>query len=147
MSSHLTKLYIHLVWRTKCNRRTLTGDLADFVETKLREYGRELDLRPLAVGPAYDHVHAYYEWNTTTAVADAVGAMKSKTTVKWNTPIRNGERSGSMLEWQAGYGAVSTRHSDIPTVQEYVDNQEERHKLNKTWAPFERLTEAKDAAE
>ncbi|MFB6352187.1 MAG: IS200/IS605 family transposase [Bradymonadaceae bacterium] len=147
MASHFTKIYIHLVWRTKDNRRTLTGDLAQFVETKLHEYGRKRDLEPLAIGPAYNHVHAYYEWDVKVAVADTVRALKSKTTVKWNKPVRNGERDGPLLEWQTGYGAVSTRRSDVEVVRAYVDNQDERHRRDETWAPFEQLTETKGAAE
>ena len=142
-----TKLYIHLVWRTKYNERLLTGELRQFVEAKVKEFGREQNLQPLAVGAPWDHVHSYFEWDVNTAVADAVRALKSKTTVKWNKPIRNGKRNGTLLEWQTGYGAVSTRRSDVDTVKAYIDNQEERHRRNETWAPFERLTEAEGNAE
>ena len=139
MSARFTNIYIHLVWGTKYNRRTLDGDVEPFVHDKLFEYGRELDLQPLAAEGAWDHVHSFFEWNATVAVADAVQTLKSKIAVKWNEPIREGERDAELLDWRVGYGAVSTGYGDVDRVIDYIDRQKERHRDNETWKSFERL--------
>ena len=133
------EIYIHLVWRTKHNRRTLGGALERFAHRRLREIGESLRLDTLAIDSAWDHIHAYFRWHPSTAVADAVRTMKSKTSGEWNNPIPNGTRTGDRLYWQTGYGAVSTRKSDVPMVQRYVDTQKQRHRHDATWEPYERI--------
>ncbi|QDG50134.1 IS200/IS605 family transposase [Persicimonas caeni] len=133
------EIYIHLVWRTKYSRRILSGDLELFVHQRLREIGKELDLTPLAVNSAWDHVHSFYRWHASTAVERAVRVMKSKTAVEWNKGLRNGEHRGEELKWQVGYGAVSTWMEDMRVVQNYVDKQKEHHRDEEVWTPFEKV--------
>lgn len=133
------EIYIHLVWRTKFSRRVLSGDLEMFVHRRLREIGTELELTPLAVNSAWDHVHAFYRWRASVAVETAVRTLKSKTAVEWNNGLRRGEHVGEELKWQTGYGAVSTWMNDVRVVQDYVDSQKEHHRKDETWTPFEKV--------
>jgi REP element-mobilizing transposase RayT len=133
------EVYIHLVWRTKYSRRILGGELELLVHERLREIGRDLDLSPLAVDSAWDHVQSYFRWHPSVAISDAVRTMKSKTAVEWNNPLRAGQRNGETLKWQIGYGAISTRRSDVLVVQDYIDTQKQRHRRNEVWAPFEQV--------
>lgn len=137
MSKSYIELYVHLVWKTKKARRILSDELELFVHERLRDIGRNLDLVPLAVDSAWDHVHALYRWRPDRTVADSVRRMKSKTAVEWNRPIRNGERDGPLIEWQTGYGAIGIRRSDVERVQTYIDHQKQRHRRDETWHPFE----------
>jgi REP element-mobilizing transposase RayT len=134
-----SEVYIHLVWRTKYSRRILGGELEIFVHQRIREIGCEFKLTPLAVGSAWDHVHAYFRWRLNAAISDVVGAMKSKIAVEWNNSRRDGRRKGDKLRWQVGFGAVSTRRSDVRVVQNYVDTQKQRHRRHRVWEPFERV--------
>lgn len=133
------EIYVHLVWRTKYSRRILNGELELFVHRRLREIGEELSLSPIAVNSAWDHVHSYYRWSPLIAVAEGVRILKSKTAVEWNKSIRSGKRFGRELKWQRGYGAVSTRKSCVPSVQNYIATQKKRHQKQRVIERFERV--------
>ena len=128
------EIYIHLIWRTRFNKPILGGDLELFVHRRMREIGEELKLNPLAVGSAWNHIHSYFRWHPSVAVSDAVRLMKSQTATEWNK-----EYGSDQLRWQIGYGAVSTRTSDVATVQQYVDDQKSHHQHDKIWDAFERI--------
>jgi putative transposase len=44
-----------------------------------------------------------------------------------------------LLEWQNGYGIVSFGTKDLKWVVNYVLNQKEHHKTNKTFARLESI--------
>ncbi|BDS08293.1 hypothetical protein NT6N_33330 [Oceaniferula spumae] len=55
--------------------------------------------------------------------ADLLRELKSSST-KWLKQ----ETGRSNFAWQSGYGAFSVSHSDVGTVRNYIQRQEEHHR-------------------
>ena len=121
------RVYIHLIWRTKHSRSLLSRPVEDHVHRCLREFGKEMGLRPLGVNSAWDHTHSLFGWNSTVALSTAVKRLKGRTSCEWNKKIDAGDIEGPRLEWQRGYGAVSIHRSDIKATLRYIDRQKRHH--------------------
>ncbi len=128
MSHVYNQHYVHLIWRTKKNRRILEGELEQFAHRGIREALTNLRLGVLAINSAWNHVHVLVKWNTTCATGDAVREAKSRTSRAWNDAQRGVAGCVQpLLYWQTGFGVVAVRYSEIQTVIDYIDNQKIHH--------------------
>ncbi len=85
---------------------------------------RGLSATPLQVGGTADHVHLLVGLKATHAVADLVREVK-KASAHWVH-----ESTGdSKFAWQEGYGAFSVSRRDLPKTVEYIQGQEEHHRV------------------
>ena len=71
-----------------------------------------------------DHIHAFVGLRPSMAISDLVREMKNKS----SNFINNHKWVKGKFSWQKGYGAFSYSHSHIPTVYNYIMNQEKHHK-------------------
>jgi hypothetical protein len=72
-----------------------------------------------------NHVHILLGLNPSISVSDTVHEVKRSSTL-----FINRERlCFSRFSWQEGYGAFSYSRSQISNIYNYIENQEETHKL------------------
>ena len=119
-----TQLTYHIVFATKYRRPTIN----DNIKERLYEYiGGTLRAKKghlIEIGGVADHVHILARLSPSLAVADVVRDVKANSS-RW----MNDQSEVTMpFEWQKGYGAFTVSYSNIPSVQEYIQNQEERHR-------------------
>lgn len=121
--THLS-LFVHLVFHTEGNRKSIKdewrGQLHAFLGGCLRTAG----CVPLAIGGTNDHVHLLLGLRATHALASIVKDIKV-TSSKW---VHN-EIGHKMFAWQGGYGAFSVSPSQIQKVKNYIANQIEHHRV------------------
>jgi putative transposase len=141
MARRFFQVYIHLIWHTKSNKPVLKGALESFVHQRMRFYGEELGLKPLGINSAWNHTHSLFAWHPCVAIADAVRELKSRVSTEWNAGVEQGIYNGPNLQWQLGYGALSIRQHQIPTVVAYIDNQKIHHADGRLAEDFERVTD------
>ena len=137
MGSTRIEVFIHFSWQTLDRSRILRGDLEYFLHNQIRSTCDELDLHPLAVNSAWDHVHTLVGWNAEMSFQDAVQKFKGRTSYRWNNHERD-PAEAPKLEWQEGYGAFSIRKDEIGDVRRYIDLQKEHHQERELWWRFER---------
>jgi len=77
----------------------------------------------IQTGGVHDHVHILFVLSRTMTQADVVEEVK-KASSKW----MKDEGRCPAFSWQAGYGAFSVSESQVETVVDYIQNQEEHHK-------------------
>ena len=82
---------------------------------------RTLGCPPLIVGGVEDHIHILATMSRTVSQADWIKELKRASNI-WIKP-RCPE-----FRWQGGYGIFSVGASQIPTVRDYIANQEEHHR-------------------
>ncbi len=128
MTKSRVEVYLHLVWRTKFNRRVLSGELECFVHQRIGEIADEIGLPCLAVNSAWDHVHVLLRWNKAVAISNAVQEIKARTAREWNAQ----NEPVAALRWQSGYGAISVSPSSVSTVRAYIFDQKRRHREDRT---------------
>ncbi len=123
MPQSLAKVYLHIVFSTK-NREPILAD--DWREELFRVLGgsaNNLGCQSLRVGGVADHVHMLIVLGRTVTIADAVGKVKSTSSL-WVNQTRG---LPAPFHWQNGYGAFSVSQSNMESVREYIRRQPEHH--------------------
>jgi REP element-mobilizing transposase RayT len=87
---------------------------------------RDLDGDALRVGGVADHLHIVTTLPRTLSQAAMVETVK-KTSSKW---IKGVDAKYREFYWQRGYGAFSVSPSQLGTVLDYVECQEEHHRTH-----------------
>ena len=124
MPQSLAKVYLHLIFSTK-NREPILPDA--WREELFRVLGgaaNSLGCQSILVGGAADHVHHLFQLGRTISMADAIGKIKSNSSL-WVNQTRG---LSNHFNWQAGYAVFSISESVLENVREYIRNQEEHHK-------------------
>jgi len=104
---------INKIWRPK-----LLGVIGNLIN--------EANCKTIIVNGVEDHVHCFLGLKPVVSVSELMKTVKAKSSKYINdhslTPAR--------FEWQEGYGVFSYHRSLIDTVDKYIQNQEEHHKVH-----------------
>jgi REP element-mobilizing transposase RayT len=123
MAQSLAMVYVHAVFSTKNREPLLLDEWRDEAFRVLGGTANNLGCQSLVVGGMPDHVHMLFQLGRTIALADAVGKIKSTSSLWVN-------QSGiitAKFSWQAGYAAFSVSQSNVEAVRAYIQNQAKRH--------------------
>jgi REP element-mobilizing transposase RayT len=71
-----------------------------------------------------DHVHIATHLSPKFAVSDVIRDIKGSSSMWLNSE----KLARGHFEWQKGYGAFTVSHSNLDSVQRYIQNQEEHHR-------------------
>lgn len=126
MSQSLAKVYLHGIFSTK-NREPLLAD--EWRDELFRVMGgavNNLGCQSLIIGGVADHVHLLFQLGRTITIADALGKIKSTSSLWVN------QTHGIPFHWQAGYAVFSVSQSNVEAVRVYVQNQPKHH-LNQSF--------------
>lgn len=121
------QLFYHFVWGTKNRSPMITAA----VEARLWPYigyqCQTLGYGLYAVNGTADHVHLLLELTPSMVVAEVARNLKGSASHYIN------KESGlpNRLYWQDGYGVVTLRKTEIPTVKRYIQRQKEHHHSGK----------------
>jgi putative transposase len=114
--------FVHCVFSTKNRANSIPEELREKLWAYLFGIANNLHLRTIAIGGTANHVHVLVGLPTTMPVAEAVQKLKANSS-RWM-----GEQ-GIEFRWQDGYGVFSVSPSLLDTVQGYIRNQEEHHRM------------------
>ena len=130
------QLIYHFIWATKNREPYLTPTvetcLFPYIGAKCKELGYEL----YAVNGATDHLHILIGLTPTAIVADVAKNLKGAS----SHFINHDSGLEENLYWQDGYGVITMREAEIPTVMTYIQNQKTHHRNGKLSALLERIT-------
>jgi REP element-mobilizing transposase RayT len=124
MPQSLAKVCLHIVFSTKNREPILADDWRDELCRVLGGAANNLGCQSLLIGGVMDHVHMLVALGRTITIADAVGKIKSTSSL-WINQTRG---LPSPFHWQAGYGAFSVSQSNLEAVREYIRRQPEHHR-------------------
>lgn len=115
-------LKIHLVWCPKYRRKVLVNDVAQRLESLLREKALEFGFQIHALEIMPDHVHLFVEYGATYCVAEVANRFKGYTSrvLRKEFPAL---RSKLPTLWSRSYYAGSVGHVSEATVRKYIENQ------------------------
>jgi putative transposase len=120
----------------------LTAPVLATVAAAIRTKGSSIGAVTHAVNGVSDHVHIAVRLPATRAVAKYVEEVKGY--ASWL--VNHSPTVEAQFYWQAGYGALTFRRSELSTVVAYVLKQEEHHHRHALWGEFERCEEGTDDA-
>jgi REP element-mobilizing transposase RayT len=125
MPQSLSKLHIHLIFGTKLREPLLLRPFRERVHAYLATVLYNLDSPAQKVGGISDHVHILFRMSKNHALAEVVETVKTSSS-KW---IKTQSPALHAFHWQSGYGGFSVSPSDVETAVEYIDRQEEHHRV------------------
>ena len=123
MANTYTQMNIHAVFAVKGRENLLRDDFRAELFKYISGIIEGIGLYPLAVNGYYDHVHVFFELNTTLSVSKSIQQIKNNST-RW---INERNLTSKTFKWQAGYGAFSYSRSQRSRVIDYIINQEKHH--------------------
>ncbi|HWG45766.1 MAG TPA: IS200/IS605 family transposase [Gemmataceae bacterium] len=123
MPQSLAKVYLHVVFSTKHRQPILADEWRDELFRVMGGATNNLGCQSLIVGGVADHVHLLLALSRTITIADAVGKIKSTSSL-WVNQTRG---LSNAFHWQGGYGAFSVSQSNVEAVREYIRRQPEHH--------------------
>lgn len=124
MANTYTQLHIHIVFSVK-NRKALIAqkwreELEKYMTAIIQKHNHKL----LAIYAMRDHVHILIGYNLNHLIPNLVEELKTST----NHWIKAKQFCPFAFSWQRGYGAFAHSKSQVPTVINYILNQEEHHR-------------------
>jgi len=123
MPQSLAKVYLHTIFSTQNREPVLAEVWRDELFHVLGGAANKLGCQSLLVGGVADHVHLLFELSRTITVADAIGKIKSTSSL-W---ITQSQQLRTKFHWQAGYAAFSVSQSSVSAVRDYILRQPEHH--------------------
>ena len=125
MPQSLARVYIHAIFSTKYREPRLADEWREELFHVLGGAANNLGCQSLIVGGVMDHVHMLFQLGRTIAIADAIGKIKTTSSL-WVNQTRG---LPSPFHWQNGYGAFSVSQSKVVTVRDYIRRQPEHHAM------------------
>jgi REP element-mobilizing transposase RayT len=123
MPQSLAKVYLHVVFSTKNREPILMDDWRPDLFNVLGGAANNLGCQSLIVGGIADHIHTLFQLGRTITIADAVGKIKSTSSL-WVNQTRG---LPTPFHWQSGYAAFSVSQSNVDAVREYILRQPRHH--------------------
>ena len=135
MANTYCQIYVHFVFAVQ-NRMGLIkqawkDDLYKYITGIISNKGHKL----MAIGGVSDHIHILVSMSPTQSISDLMADVKRSSSL-W---INERKLVPGKFSWQSGYGAFTYAKSQILNVANYIDNQEEHHKVKNFREEYEEL--------
>jgi REP element-mobilizing transposase RayT len=111
------------LFSTKNREPVLVDGWRDDLFHVLGGMANNLGCQSLIVGGVADHIHMLFQLGRTITIADAVGKIKSTSSL-W---VNQTHGLSISFHWQGGYAAFSVSQSNVEAVREYVLHQPKHH--------------------
>ena len=124
MADTYTQIYIHIIFAVKGRSNLISSswknELYKYITGIITNEAQKL----IAINGMPDHIHLLVGLKPTIALSNLVRDIKANSSRFVN------EKSWikGKFEWQHGFGAFSYSHSQLDTIINYINNQEEHHK-------------------
>jgi putative transposase len=141
------QLYYHIVWTTRDRRRTITREVASFLDRLLRSIARQERAYVLELGMVSTHVHLLVRAHPMTTIPRLLQRLKGASSALAGKEL--GLPPDSQLRWAQGYTIQSVSLNMLEGVRSYVRNQGARHPGERIvgWEPTEADPELEEAGE
>jgi putative transposase len=120
----------HIVWTPKYRYRILQGDVAEFVEEKIRTVCEWKGVEILELNVRIDHVHMVVVIPPKISISELMGMVKGKSAIalfQKSHKLKKKPYWGNHF-WSRGY-CVSTIGMDEEKIRKYVKYQEDHEKM------------------
>jgi REP element-mobilizing transposase RayT len=124
MSQSLSKLFVHIVFHTKYNKKLITNEIKPELYAYMGAIIKDNDSIPIIINGVEDHVHILCIMSKNISLAKLVEYVK-KHSNRW---IKTKGKSFEKFSWQNGYGGFSVNYNAYDTTKSYIQNQENHHK-------------------
>ncbi len=125
MSQSLANVLIHVIFSTKNRYPFIDPEIANELYHYLATACRTCHCPAHKIGGAADHIHIACSLARTVSIAKLLEEIKSDSS-RW---IKSKGSRYSGFTWQGGYGAFSISQSQLGSLETYIENQREHHRV------------------
>ena len=125
MANSFIFMNIHYVFSTKNREKLIEKELQQRLWPYMGGIAKQNNMVAYAIGGTEDHIHILLSLPATISSSRAIQLIKSGSS-KW---IHETFPDKSDFAWQTGYAAFSVGKSTTEKVVQYIQNQEEHHKM------------------
>jgi len=124
MSNTYTQIHILCVFAVKFRQSVIQPVWKDRLHQYIIAIVRNNGHKVISINNMPDHLHLFFGFRPDQSLSDLMRMVKGESS-EW---INKEKFTPSVFRWQGGYGAFSYSRSQIKTVAEYIENQEEHHR-------------------
>ena len=121
MPNTYTQIHIQAVFAVKYRiaqiQNEWKNELHKYISGILRNNSHQL----LAINGMSDHIHVFFGMRPKQSLSDLMQDIKGSSS-KW---VNDNKLTQGHFEWQGGYGAFSYCRSEVPTIVNYINTQQE----------------------
>lgn len=123
MANTYTQIHIHFVFAVKYRAGVIQYRWKDDLYKYITGIVQNNKHKMLIINGVEDHVHLLVGVRPAQSISDLMQDVKAGSS-KW---INDNQLILGKFEWQEGYGAFSYSKSQLPTIMNYIQNQELNH--------------------
>ena len=124
MANTYTQIHVQFVFAVKYRLAVIDKTWSDRLFAVIENLINETNCKTIIVNGVKDHVHCMIGLRPVISVSELMKTVKAKS----SKFINDHSLTSSRFEWQEGYGVFSYSQSQISSVYQYIQNQEEHHK-------------------
>jgi len=119
-----TRLLYHIVFRTKCSKKTITETHEKELYAYLMGIIDNKKSKLYRIGGTENHIHLLVDMRPTIALSDFMKVLKESSS-KW---LANNPNFPNFAGWAVSYAGFTYSQNDKQTIINYIKNQKEHHK-------------------
>ena len=123
MANTFTQIHIQVVTAVKFREAMINPEWKSRLHQYMTGIIQNHKHKLLAINSMPDHIHFLIGFRPHQALSDLVGTVKGEAS-EW---INQQNLTRKTFRWQEGYGAFSYTKSHVPTIINYILNQEKHH--------------------
>ena len=128
-----TLLFVHLVWGTWDRLPLINSANQEAIYSTILTECNERDVRVLAIGGIFDHIHMLVKFPPTIAISYLVKQLKGSS----SHLVNHCNKDDGFFKWQGSYGAFTVAEKDLGDITRYIIHQPEHHKTGSIMPYFE----------
>ena len=125
MPNSYTQCFFQIVFAVEKRQGLINRNIKDTIEKYISGIISGKNCKTLAIYCRPDHIHILIGLNPKISLSDIVKTIKQSSMVFINlhklTPFQ--------FNWQKGYGAFTYNKKDLPKIINYINNQDEHHRI------------------
>ncbi|MEY4875506.1 MAG: family transposase [Bacteroidota bacterium] len=138
MANTYTQIHLHLVFAVKFRAAAIHKDWKERLHQYITGIIQNNNHKLLQINSMPDHIHILIGMRPTQSVSALVQNVKTEST-KW---IKENKFCKSAFAWQEGYGCFSYSKNQVPTVINYIQNQETHHAKETFLEEYKRILQS-----
>jgi putative transposase len=135
MANTYTQIHVQCVIAVKFRQSLIQSTWKEQLHKYITGIVQNNDHKMLAINSMPDHLHLFFGFRPNQSLSDLMRIVKSDSS-EW---INKQQFNPAIFRWQEGYGAFSYSRSQVPTVTNYISNQEEHHQKRTFLEEYEAL--------
>jgi len=124
MANTYTQIHIQAIFAVQNRRSLIQDDWKEELYKYITGIVQNHDHKMLQINGMPDHLHVFFGMRPTQSLSDLMKIVKGKSS-EW---INESGFLKTKFSWQSGFGGFSYAKSQVPSVINYIKNQEIHHK-------------------